>query len=114
MTVAEQLSHVLQPRFHPSFLKDFVNLQYEQCKGPRTILSMLQWPLKINGPQNWGLEVCGSDTFSLDHEANYALISDVFTAQQSGQHAYCLHCTRKNVQVKLGKNKKYMYEVTSV
>lgn len=97
MTVAEQLLHVLKARFHPSFLKDFVNLQYEQCEKPRTILSTLQWPLKINGPQNCGLEVCGSDTFSLDHEADFALISDVFMAQQSGQHVYCLHYPRKHV-----------------
>lgn len=41
-----------KPRFHPSFLKDFKNLQYKQCREPRTILTTVQWPVKINVPQN--------------------------------------------------------------
>lgn len=55
--------------------------------------------MKINDvPQNWGLQVCSFDTFSLDHETNYVLISDVFMAHQSGRHIHFLHCASKHVQ----------------
>lgn len=59
---------------------------------------MLEWTVKINVTQNWGLQVCSSDTFCLGHETNYLLISDVLMAQQSGQHIHSLHCPRKHVQ----------------